>query len=407
MNQSFDPVARKIDGYEKEMQLTLARMIAEKAISPESGGDGEKKRADWLEKILRRWGFSASRYDYKDKHNAVRSNLIFRQGAGTAKKTVWIVTHIDTVPEGDLSLWSTDPFRGVIKGGRVYGRGTNDNGQEVIASIYAARALKEAGLKQRYSLGIALTADEELGSDYGVKKLLNEGIFKKGDVVLAPDFGNQKGSEIEVSEKSRLWLKVTVKGKQVHASTPQMGKNAYRYMIKYLAEFDRYMHNKYAAKDPMFKTPSTFEMTKHEKNVDSVNIIPGIEVSYIDCRVLPRYTLDRVLADANRLAAKLGTNGVSISIDVFLREDVRRPTSKNAKAVSALQEAVKALRGITPKAIGIGGGTVASLFREKGFDAAVWSTQYDMAHEPNEYAISRFMVEDAKVFAYMCLSTRS
>ena len=41
--------------------------------------------------------------------------------------------------DGDLSEWEQDPFKPWVKDGRVYGRGTEDNGQELVASVFAVR----------------------------------------------------------------------------------------------------------------------------------------------------------------------------------------------------------------------------------------------------------------------------
>jgi succinyl-diaminopimelate desuccinylase len=59
--------------------------------------------------------------------------------------------------------------------------------------------------------------------------------------------------------------------------------------------------------------------------------------------------------------------------------------------------------GKAGKAMGIGGGTVAALFRRAGFDAACWSRLDETAHQPNEYCIIDNMVGDAKVFAHIFL----
>ena len=50
------------------------------------------------------------------------------------------------------------------------------------------------------------------------------------------------------------------------------------------------------------------------------------------------------------------------------------------------------------KTIGIGGGTVAAVFRKAGLNAAVWAKQDELAHEPNEYSVIDNMVDDAKVY---------
>ena len=53
-------------------------------------------------------------------------------------------------------------------------------------------------------------------------------VFHQNDFVYVPDFGEPDGSLIEVAEKHILWLKINVKGKQTHASTPEKGINATR-----------------------------------------------------------------------------------------------------------------------------------------------------------------------------------
>ena len=58
------------------------------------------------------------------------------------------------------------------------------------------------------------------------------------------DMWSDDGARIEIGEKGMLWLKITVNGKQVHASTPADGKNAYRYAINFIHEADEFLHSK-------------------------------------------------------------------------------------------------------------------------------------------------------------------
>lgn len=393
-------VSRLVEGYEKEIVDTMKAMIPIKAISPFAGGAGESKRADFLEKKLRSWGFKTSRYDYKDETGTVRSNVVSKLGNG--KRTIWIVGHMDTVSQGDRSLWKTDPFKANVKNGRIYGRGTEDDGQGTIAGMFAMKAAKESGLELKYGIGVALVADEELGSRYGICKLLGEKIFGNGDLFIVPDRGCEGGGEIEIAEKGGLWIKLTFMGKQVHASTPDKGKNAYRYSIRFLDRIDRELHRKYRASNSLFEPKtSTFEMTKHEKNVDSVNIIPGTEVCYIDCRVLPQYSLDEVLNDVKKMTREGEFRSIRIKVDIANRQDSAPEEDKNCEIVKLLAGRVYGLRGIRPRVVRIGGGTCAAFIRKKGMHAAVWCTEDHVAHEPNEYAVIKNIIEDTKVFALM------
>ncbi len=378
---------------------TMKEMIAIPSISPMSGGEGESKRADYLQALLKSFGFEVKRYDYSDG-KALRSNLVVKQG--NFASTIWIIVHIDTVSPGDLSLWKHNPFEAYVEDGKIFGRGTSDNGQEVIASIYALKAVKESGIQKGYNFGLAMVADEELGSKYGVQKLLQENIFGNNDLFLVPDAGSKSGDKIETAEKGLLWLKFTITGKQVHASTPNKGVNAYKHAMHFLDRLQDFLYDKYNATDSLFyPSYSTFEVTKHEPNVESTNIIPGTDISYMDCRVLPSYKLDDIIADISARAEeeKKTVKGLGIEIEVFNREDPAQPTSIDSPIVKMLSNRISEKLKLSPRFGGIGGSTCALFFRARGLPAAVWSIDDGMAHQPNEYCKIDDMINTAKVFA--------
>ena len=181
---------------------------------------------------------------------------------------------------------------------------------------------------------------------------------------------------------------------------PDTGRNAYRDLIQFLNETDTFLHTKFNKKDQLFNpSSSTFEMTKHEKNVDSINIIPGIEVSYMDFRILPEYSIDEILDDMNDIADKYRSERSEIKIEVFNRQNAATPTERDSEVVQILWDAVTKSRKINPKIVGIGGGTCAVFFRDKGMPTVVWSTQ-DPAidHQPNEWASITNILKDAKTF---------
>lgn len=398
MVDSINIVEKLVDGYRTELVDVFSKMLAIRSIAPESGGQGEGKRADFLEKTLKMWGLPVKRYDYIDERSVQRSNIV--STFGECQRTLWLIAHIDTVSEGERSLWKTEPFEPVVDGDKVYARGANDNGHGIMASMFALKALKESGSKMRYNLGIALVADEEVGSRYGIVKLLDDGIFGKDDMFIVPDSGTNDGSEIEIAEKGILWIKITVIGKQAHASMPDTGKNAYRDLIQFLNEADIFLHSKFNKKDQLFSpSSSTFEMTKHEKNVDSINIIPGMEVSYLDLRILPEYNLDEIIDDIEEIADKYRSERSEIKVEVFNRQNSAPPTKKDSEVVQALWNAVTESREINPKIVGIGGGTCAFFFRERGMPTVVWSTQDPtIDHQPNEWASLTNILKDAKTF---------
>jgi succinyl-diaminopimelate desuccinylase len=68
-----------------------------------------------------------------------------------------------------------------------------------------------------------------------------------------------------------------------------------------------------------------------------------------------------------------------------------------------LRAAIKEVYKKEATASGIGGGTVAAIFRRSGYEAACWSRVDETAHQPNEYCHIENMVGDAKIFAHVCL----
>ncbi|MDK2949663.1 MAG: succinyl-diaminopimelate desuccinylase [Thermotoga sp.] len=390
-------ITRKIEELKDEMVDSLKRFISINSVNPAFGGPGEKEKADWLEELLKKMGYTVERHDTKDQNGIWRSNLLATIPGRDRSKTLWIVTHIDTVPPGDLSLWETDPFIPVVKDDRVYGRGAEDNGGSMIASIYAGKALMELDVVPEYNFGLALVADEEAGSEYGIQYLIEKGVFRPDDMFLVPDAGNKKGDFIEIAEKSILWFKVTVNGKQGHASRPKTTENALRKGAQIITELDETLHRKFSEKDELFDEPlSTFEPTRSEKTVDNVNTVPGRFVFYFDCRVLPRYDLEDVLS-----TVKSVLDGRGAELEVVVKQPAPDPTPADSDLVVKLSSVLKSLRNLEVRVGGIGGGTCAAFFRKKGWPAVVWSTIEETAHQPNEYRKISHMVEDAKVFALL------
>ena len=382
--------------YEEFIKKTYKEMIPIKAISPESGGTGEYEKAKYIEGVLSEMGIKAKWYNVKDSHGVTRPNLIATYGPSN-KKIFWIVAHTDVVPEGDISLWKTKPFEAVIKGDYVYGRGTEDDGQGIMLALGVAKHLTEAKAEPRFRLGLAFVADEEVGSVYGAQYLVNKEIFSKRDFALVPDAGNSDGSMIEIAEKHVLWLRFEVIGKQSHGSTPEKGINANRLGMLFYSELYNKLHRRFNGKDMLFEPPvSTFEPTKKEQNVPNINTIPGTDVQYFDCRILPRYRVDAVLSLVRKTAADFSKqHGCKINISIVSREDTPKPTS--GAFVEEFSEAVKAAKNVEPKLMGVGGGTVAKYFRKIGMPSIVWMTIDETAHSPNEYAKISNIISDTRV----------
>ncbi len=399
----LEDVLARLDKMRDDMVSSLTELCRIPAIGPTNGGEGEAKKAAHVQAWLKDLGLKVERFDAPDKRvpGGKRANLVARVGKGPR---LWFLCHLDVVPPGDLKGWRTDPFLPKLADGRLCGRGTEDNGQALVSVISAYQALLKSKEKPGRALGFAIVSDEETGSGLGVKHLLTQDLFEPKDAFLVPDWGVPAGDEIEVAEKTVLWLKFTVTGKQGHASTPNDAVNAHRAGAFLVTSIDANLPRRFRATDSLFRPwASTFEPTKHEPNVPNVNTIPGEDVFYFDCRLLPVVPKKEVLAAVEEYAVQARqTFGVQVKIDV-VNEESSPPTPADAPVVLELQKALQKVRNVRAKPVGIGGGTVAGPLREKKFPCVVWSTTEETGHTVNEYSKVDNLVADAKVFAALML----
>ena len=373
------------------------------AIAPEGGGDGEYKKCAALENWLRENGFTnIERYEAPDSRvsDGVRPSLVVTIPGQSDDYNIWVMAHIDVVPTGDLSLWESDPWTVVEKDGKLIGRGVEDNQQGLVSAAFAALYFIKNNIKPAHTVKLLFVADEENGSEYGIIYLMkNHKLFKKTDLILIPDGGDSKGETIEIAEKNILWLKVHVIGKQTHGSRPDSGANA----CLAACDLSLRLHNlekTFNKTDDLFEPNySTFQPTKRAKNVDSINIIPGEDTFYMDCRILPCYTLAEVLKEVDSLCSQVEKEH-NVKIEYECPQKSESPaTPVSAPVAQKLAAALKKVHGIEAKFIGIGGGTVGAELRREGIDAVVWSTLDDQAHQPNEYCIVENIIKDAETLA--------
>jgi succinyl-diaminopimelate desuccinylase len=283
---------------EKSASLAVdleTELTKRKALSPVSGGVGEKEKCDWLESWLRGQGITdLERYDADDDRvpSKIRPNLVATI-KGKKPERLWIMSHLDVVPVGALSLWESDPWTVVQKtdpryGDVLIGRGVEDNQGGLVSSVIAALAFVKNGIVPERTLKLLFVADEENASHWGIEYLIKHHptLFRKTDSALVPDSGDQKGETIEIAEKSSVWLKVIVRGLQAHASRPDQGNNAALAAAALTVKMYSALHGRFCKKDPLFEPDySTFQPTKKEANVENINTIPGLDVFHYDMRI--------------------------------------------------------------------------------------------------------------------------
>ncbi|MEI6875885.1 MAG: M20 family metallo-hydrolase [Spirochaetota bacterium] len=369
---------------------------------------GELEKCVALEAWLRSHGIEAfERYDSPDERvpSGKRPNLVATIPGVIDQGRLWIMSHLDVVPEGDRSMWTSDPFTVVYKDGRLIGRGVEDNQQGLVGSVMAALALVESAIVPQHTVKLLFVADEEVGSKHGIQYLIDScKLFRKDDLFVVPDGGVADGSQIEVAEKNICWLKVMTKGKQTHAAMPDKGSNAFIAACDLALRIHGLEKTVFTDRDALFDpNRSTVNPTKKEANVPNVNTIPGDDVFYVDLRLLPQYTVAFALAEISKLMRAVESQYKVECTYAIVQSNESKATKADAPIVALLAGAIKEVYGVTARPIGIGGGTVAAYLRKAGHDAVVWARMEETAHQPNESALMANILGDAKVFLTMML----
>ena len=398
--KSLETILSDIESSKQEIIDTTIEMIRIPALAPMNNGDGEGKKADYL--MTKTVGFDeVKRIDVPDTTDpSVKRSNIIAVKKGKKKGTVWLVAHMDVVPTGDPGLWENSPFDPIVKDGKLYGRGTEDDGQSVISSMFAAKQFLDQELNGM-SIGVAWVADEETSSTCGIQYLLDQGIFTKDDVIIVPDYCTKDGSRIDVAEKHILWLKFCIEGKTTHASTPHLGVNAYKVSTLLLMDLIESFDNRFDDRNEMYyPRNSTFEPTKRIATVENVNTIPGYDEFCMDIRLNPEYDPELVLKMANEMAELYSeSTGAKITVEILQKAVAGKPSAIDSIGYKAFSDSIEEVMGKKPEPVGIAGGTCSNFFRLKGLDAYAWQTGDGSLHAPNEYLIIDNLINDTKVFA--------
>ncbi len=406
MKMSLEKILKSLDTRQERVIDLQRGLTAIPALSPVSGGDGEMEKALWFKEKIKEYGLTNIQdYDAPDDRVSAKKRPNFTVLVeGKSKRTVWILAHIDIVPAGAMSFWNSDPFELKVDGDTIYGRGVEDNQQGIVSATLLAAELIEHNITPELSYGILLISDEEVGNTYGIEYVLNNypDLIKKDDIVIVPDFAVPDGNLIEVGEKGVLWLKVSVTGLQCHASVPMLGKNSLLIAAEMILETQK-LQEHFGKIDPIFIPDcTTITPTRIMENVQNTNTMSGLDVFYIDCRILPYYSIDEVREEITaRLEAIAKKHNASVEIEVQNIEPLVAPTPVDSEVVIRLQKAIKDIYDIDAHPGGIGASTVANHFRLSGIPAAAWARLHPTAHMPNEHGQISYNINDAKVFAHV------
>lgn len=305
---------------DKRVINTLKDLIQ---IPSENPGSSEKKIATYISKCLKDSGFKADIIEYEKN----RSNVVCIIKNKSAKKTILLSPHIDTVPAGDG--WRHDPFKAEIVGSRIYGRGAADCKINIAVALEVLRELHEGKFSlKNFNIVFAATADEETGSHKGFVPLIKDLPFCDYSLILdGEDF------KIGNAQKGLMHVKIDVFGKKAHGAYLELGDNAVLKAVEVYQKINAYVK---AFNNKNKKSAVTINLGKMHGG-DKVNMVPDTCALELDIRFLDPLDI-KVLTRNIKSIVGLVDKKAKISI---LHQQEASYCEKKSLLVSALKGALK------------------------------------------------------------------
>ena len=183
---------------------------------------GEKPVVDYLKQVLEAEGIAVQIFALEPH----RPNLVARIKGSGRQRPLLLMGHSDTV-NVDPKKWTHPPFAGVRDGGYIYGRGTVDDKDNVIAHVMTMLMLKRLNVKLDRDVILLIEAGEEGTTRVGIQFMANqhfaeidaEFCYAEGGS-LTRTGGEVKYARVQTVEKIPRAITVTAKGVAGHGSVP-------------------------------------------------------------------------------------------------------------------------------------------------------------------------------------------
>jgi succinyl-diaminopimelate desuccinylase len=244
----IERVLTEVDALREEVVECAGELVRIPTINPP--GEYYADCAMAIGKHLGRCGFELEYVEAVGRPEHTRThpriNVIGTRRGRSERPVLHLNGHFDVVPAGDG--WSLDPFGGIVRDGKLYGRGSCDMKAGLAAAIYAAEAVRRAGANLEGTLEISGTVDEESGGLAGVAHLTSSGRISKArtDYVIIPEPLNV--DRICVGHRGVYWFSVTTEGRIAHGSMPFLGVSAIDHMSRLLESIDKDLLPKLASR---------------------------------------------------------------------------------------------------------------------------------------------------------------
>ena len=421
-------------------ELLSVRSILGTDITEETPfGSGPREALDLILSFGERDGYKTKLVENKAGHIEV----------GQGDELFGILGHVDVVPVVEAD-WTSHPFKPEIRDGKIFARGSLDDKGPTMAAYYAVKLLDKLGVKWNKRVRVIIGSDEETGFrcveayfkheeqpasgftpdamfplvyaekaratfDHKLKFVLEDGNynyklvkFNGGQVlnmVIASAKAELVGEVSDIKEKFENFLvqekldgevtvedtiKLTLKGKAAHGSTPQYGINGATKLAEFLStlgldnngkNFVDYIVEK-LANDP-FGEKLGIDYSDNEMGEATYNygildydLEKKVGIVSTDCRHPMKFDL---------VARLNGVKVDNIDIEVTSTKEAHY-VPKDDELVTTLMDVYRKHTGDTKNdAFVLGGGTYARCLKKGVAFGLLFPGKEDTMHQANEY----------------------
>lgn len=284
-----------------------------------NGRDPERSLALRIEEEARNLGLDSGLVSLQPDH----PNILVTFGAGTDRFA--LIAHMDTVAEGDPAGWSSPPFAGEVKDGRIIGRGAADNKAGIACGLYTIALLRDLNLidPALQQVIFAGVVDEESGacSPMGVRHLLDSGALQARGAIYT-----YTSDIVCIGHRGLIRLELNARGQSVHAGVAEWhnrlhGANAVTALAQLLLKLE--VLNVPAMLPPGFEhlgftiTPGTIF-----KGGSFPSIVPDSAGAVVDIRLLPGQSSTEILEQVHAQIQSVETERPRIMLEMNVTVDI-------------------------------------------------------------------------------------
>ena len=182
----------------------------------------EKPAVDYLKQVLDKEGIATEVFALEPN----RPNIVARLKGSGRKRPLLVMGHLDVV-NVDPKKWIHPPFSATRDGGYVYGRGTTDDKDNVVAALMTLLLLKRNAIPMDRDLIVLFEAGEEGTTRVGIQLMANQHFPAiDAEYCLAEGGnGNREAGQvnyvaIQTLEKIPRAITLTARGVSGHGSVP-------------------------------------------------------------------------------------------------------------------------------------------------------------------------------------------